>query len=97
MATAVSSVSDPGDTVPSNDEAIDDLIARGYRPSPDEPFMGPGQLAYFRAKLVGHTDSPLRPTLALSSKVRKSHIRPAIDTTGRRRRRADHVGERGVR
>lgn len=30
---------------------LDELPA-GYQPSPDEPYMNPGQLAYFRTKLL---------------------------------------------
>lgn len=30
-----------------------EVLPPGYRPSPDEEFMNPRQLAYFRAKLLG--------------------------------------------
>jgi hypothetical protein len=35
----------------------------------------------FGAKLFGHTDAPLQPTLAVSSKVRKSHFYPGTHNT----------------
>ncbi|MEH3106369.1 MAG: RNA polymerase-binding protein DksA [Sphingomonas fennica] len=40
--------------------ATDDLIESDYRPHADEPFMGPRQQAYFRAKLRAWKDSILR-------------------------------------
>lgn len=52
MATALSSVSDT-DRGGSRAEA-------GYRPSPDEEFMNPRQLAYFRGKLLDWKESILR-------------------------------------
>ncbi len=36
------------------------LIEEGYRPSEDEPFMNPKQVAYFRAKLVAWREDILR-------------------------------------
>jgi len=48
-------------------ETADDIVVRadaavpqGYRPSPDEAFMSPRQLAYFRNKLLEWKDSILR-------------------------------------
>jgi DnaK suppressor protein len=35
-------------------------LPRDYRPSPDEPFMGPLQQAYFRAKLLNWKEAILR-------------------------------------
>jgi DnaK suppressor protein len=35
-------------------------IPHDYRPSPDEPFMNPNQLAYFRRKLIEWKESILR-------------------------------------
>jgi DnaK suppressor protein len=43
------------------------LLSDDYRPSADEPFMGPRQVAYFRRKLIGWKDAILleaRETLA---------------------------------
>lgn len=36
------------------------VLPNGYRPSADEPFMGPRQLAYFRMKLLAWKDEILR-------------------------------------
>jgi DnaK suppressor protein len=35
-------------------------VPPGYRPTPDEPYMNPRQLAYFRHKLIEWRDSLLR-------------------------------------
>nr|WP_136163133.1 RNA polymerase-binding protein DksA [Sphingomonas flavalba] len=53
MATAPSDMSGPSDF------AVDGLDD-SYRPSPDESFMNPRQLAYFRAKLNGWKNDILR-------------------------------------
>ena len=37
-------------------------LPAGYRPSPDEPFMGPRQLAFFRARLLAWKDEIFRET-----------------------------------
>ncbi len=44
----------------AEDTATDNLIEGGYRPHADEPFMGPRQQAYFRAKLRIWKESILR-------------------------------------
>jgi DnaK suppressor protein len=62
---------DGGDmaTVPVGDEGLDAavvaggdsmLLPEGYRPSNDEDFMNPLQLAYFRRKLIDWKESILR-------------------------------------
>jgi len=53
MATAV-------DTVGGEREVDTTLLPEDYRPSPDEPFMGPRQTIYFRHKLLMWKDSILR-------------------------------------
>ncbi|WP_414900121.1 RNA polymerase-binding protein DksA [Sphingomonas flavalba] len=53
MATAPSDMNAPADFAA---DGLDD----SYRPSPDEPFMNPRQLAYFRAKLNGWKNDILR-------------------------------------
>ncbi len=40
--------------------AVDTLVPAGYQPSPDEAFMNPLQLAYFRRKLLDWKESILR-------------------------------------
>jgi DnaK suppressor protein len=60
MATALEN----GDEKPVGGPAF---LSEDYRPSTDEPFMGPRQLAYFRRKLIGWKDAILleaRETLA---------------------------------
>ena len=56
MASAVER-SDHGDTAPA---APTEALDPDYRPSADEEFMNPQQLAYFRAKLVAWRDALLR-------------------------------------
>ena len=54
MATAFSGTSG------SSEEPPVIQTADGYRPSPDEPFMNPRQLEYFREKLLAWKSSILR-------------------------------------
>lgn len=54
MATAFSGASGSVDQPPSIE------MADGYRPSPDEPFMNPRQIEYFRQKLQAWKASILR-------------------------------------
>ncbi len=52
MATALGTADDKPEAGPV-------LLPEDYRPSPDEPFMGPMQSAYFRRKLVAWKDAIL--------------------------------------
>jgi DnaK suppressor protein len=52
MATALGSADDKPVTGPV-------LLPDDYRPSPDEPFMGPAQNAYFRRKLIAWKEAIL--------------------------------------
>ena len=52
MATAVGTLEGSGRSVPI-------FLSDDYRPSADEPFMGPRQSAYFRRKLLAWKDSIL--------------------------------------
>jgi DnaK suppressor protein len=54
----------------------------GYRPSADEPFMGPKQLAYFRAKLNDWKDAILRESQDTLSQLQSDSLREA-DLTDR--------------
>ena len=55
MASGLSGVSDRSDVNEFGEPALNG----GYRPSPDEEFMNPRQLAYFRAKLLGWKEAIL--------------------------------------
>ena len=51
--------------------------ADGYRPHPDEPFMGARQQAYFRAKLIAWKDAILRESQGTLSQLQVDSIREA--------------------
>jgi DnaK suppressor protein len=55
MSSGLSGVSDRSDLDGFKDRGFDG----GYRPSPDEPFMNPHQIAYFRKKLLDWKDAIL--------------------------------------
>jgi DnaK suppressor protein len=55
MSSGLSGVSDRSDLNDFKDRGFD----QGYRPSSDEPFMNPRQVAYFRAKLLDWKDAIL--------------------------------------
>ncbi|QHL89559.1 RNA polymerase-binding protein DksA [Sphingomonas changnyeongensis] len=68
MATAVSSVDESGKTLlPVNDD--------DYRPSADEEFMNPRQLAYFRKKLLAWKDDILREAQDTLDHLQKESLR----------------------
>ena len=76
MATVVSDGPDfPG-------AANDDLIDSGYRPNNDEPFMGPRQQAYFRAKLIGWKEAILLEAQGTLAQLQTDSLREA-DITDR--------------
>ena len=55
------SLHDTGDTETDGDVGPAEIILpMGYRPTADEPFMNPRQLAYFRRKLLDWKDEILR-------------------------------------
>ncbi len=49
----------------------------GYRPSPDEPFMGERQRAYFRAKLLDWKEAILREAQGTLSQLQVDSMREA--------------------
>ncbi|WCT74222.1 RNA polymerase-binding protein DksA [Sphingomonas naphthae] len=62
--------------------ANDDLIHGDYRPSNDEPFMGPRQQAYFRRKLLNWKDSILLEAQGTLAQLQTDSLREA-DITDR--------------
>ncbi len=75
MATALNRVEDSSFAVPAND-------GDGYRPSPDEPFMNPRQLEYFREKLLRWKEAILKEAEATLSQLQVEPLREA-DLTDR--------------
>lgn len=69
MATLHSDAFDPGPT-------------GGYRPSANEEFMNPDQLAYFRAKLLGWKDAIVRESRETMAELASGPIQEA-DLTDR--------------
>lgn len=68
MATAVSSVDEPGKALaPVNDD--------DYRPSADEPFMNPRQVEYFRQKLLRWKDDILREAAGTLQHLQSESLR----------------------
>ena len=49
----------------------------GYRPHPDEPFMNPRQLAYFRDKLLNWKDAILKESQGTLSQLQVASMREA--------------------
>ena len=76
MATALNRVEDSSFEPPAND--ADD----GYRPSADEAFMNPRQLAYFRAKLLRWKEAILKEAETTLSQLQVEPLREA-DLTDR--------------
>jgi len=70
MATAATGIYDQQDSV------------RTYRPSANEEFMSPAQLAYFRQKLLGWKDEILREAEGTMAQLKSGPIREA-DLTDR--------------
>jgi DnaK suppressor protein len=68
MATVVTGAPDP------NGSGEDDIPA-GYRPSADEEFMNPRQLAYFRAKLLDWKESILREAKGTLAQLQNDSLR----------------------
>ena len=68
MASALSTISekpDGGTGAPDHD----------YRPSPDEEFMNPDQLAYFRKKLLNWKESILREAQGTLTQLQNDSLR----------------------
>ena len=79
MATAYNRVGNDrtGDVMgleAANDGAVP---ADGYRPQPDEPFMGPRQQEYFRTKLLDWKEAILRESLGTLSQLQVDSLREA--------------------
>ena len=75
MATAFKHIDDLPGPVPG-------ALADGYRPSADEPFMGPRQQAYFRQKLNDWKDAILREAQGTLAQLQGDSLREA-DLTDR--------------
>ncbi len=56
-------------------EEGDPVPPAGYRPGPDEPFMNPRQLAYFRLKLLDWKDSILREARGTLAQLQVDSLR----------------------
>ena len=69
MASSLSGVSDRSDRIELNG------AGDGYRPSGDEPFMGPTQLAYFRDKLQAWKDSILQEAKGTLEQLQNDSLR----------------------
>jgi len=78
MASAFERMNDPQEHVPvaANDSPT------GYRPSADEPFMGPRQQAYFRDKLNAWKDAICREAQGTLSHLQLDSLRES-DLTDR--------------
>lgn len=74
MATALNEIFDPGS------EPV--KIPKGYRPSANEEFMNPAQLAYFRLKLLEWKESIIRESRETMAQLKDGPIREA-DLTDR--------------
>ncbi len=70
VAERVTGLEDLGPMVAANDGA-------GYRPEPDEPFMGKRQQEYFRAKLHAWKDAILREARDTLSQLQSDSLREA--------------------
>ncbi|MBX3564855.1 MAG: RNA polymerase-binding protein DksA [Sphingomonas sp.] len=77
MATVFEGYGEPGEPLPpaANDGG-------GYRPSGDEPFMGPRQLDYFREKLLAWKDAIYREAAGTLNQLQADSLREA-DLTDR--------------
>ena len=71
MSSGLSGVSDRSN--------LNDFEGRGfaddYRPSPDEPFMNPSQVAYFRAKLLDWKEAILREAKGTLAQLQTDSLR----------------------
>ena len=76
MATALSDVYEP------QYPAVGVTLDAGYRPSANEEFMGPLQLAYFRKKLLDWKDAIVRESRDTMAQLKSGPIREA-DVTDR--------------
>ncbi|HET8613574.1 MAG TPA: RNA polymerase-binding protein DksA [Sphingomonas sp.] len=68
MATAI-------DTLGNDKRSEDDFLPDDYRPSPDEPFMGPRQTLYFRRKLLDWKDAILRESKGTLAQLQVDSLR----------------------
>lgn len=68
MASGLSGVSD------QNDVSEHELNG-GYRPAPDEEFMNPRQLAYFRTKLLGWKEAILQEARGTLEQLQNDSLR----------------------
>ena len=71
MASGLSGVSDRSDVNEFGEPALNG----GYRPSPDEEFMNPRQLAYFRAKLLGWKEAILEEEKGTLAQLQNDSLR----------------------
>ena len=74
MATAVSNIFEQGQAIWG--------LGESYRPTANEEFMNPAQLAYFRQKLLGWKDEILRESRDTMAQLKSGPIREA-DLTDR--------------
>jgi DnaK suppressor protein len=74
MATAISGIFEQSQAIWS--------LGEGYRPSANEEFMNPAQLAYFRQKLLGWKEEILRESRDTMAQLKSGPIREA-DLTDR--------------
>lgn len=70
MASGLSGVSDRSDVNDFSEHGLN-----GYRPSPDEEFMNPRQLAYFRAKLLGWKEAILEEAKGTLAQLQNDSLR----------------------
>ena len=78
MATVLDCYDEPEKTLPA---AANDSDG-GYRPTNDEPFMGPRQLDYFREKLLAWKDAIYREAAGTLNQLQTDSLREA-DLTDR--------------
>jgi DnaK suppressor protein len=71
MSSGLSGVSDRGDLNDFEQRGFE----QGYRPSADEAFMNPRQLAYFRAKLLDWKDAILREAKGTLTQLQNDSLR----------------------
>jgi len=75
----MATVLDRADVLSTGQRAAND---DGYRPSPDEPFMNPRQLSYFRAKLHDWKEAILQEAQGTLSQLQVDSLRES-DLTDR--------------
>jgi DnaK suppressor protein len=71
MSSGLSGVSDRTDLNDFKDPGFEP----GYQPSPDEPFMNPTQVAYFRAKLLDWKEAILREAKGTLAQLQTDSLR----------------------